>query len=164
LNKKPGEYRITAANAGLNQKIAGFGTLAYINGDPSVVGQASIDYSGLSASEDVILFDETTIKPLIPSRPSQEVDETYLLRIGRIEHAWKWSLNGDNSYGLALESEKPMLWDPQSQKDSDLVISTKNDTWVDIVFTIVGTPTTLQPGHPLHKHSNMVYVIVSFSI
>ncbi|KAJ5572129.1 Multicopper oxidase type 2 [Penicillium sp. DV-2018c] len=159
LNQQPGEYRITAANAGLNQKIAGFGTLSYINGDPSVVGIASINYSGLNTTADVIQFNETTIKPLIPSQPSQEVTETYILRIGRIEHAWKWSLNENNSYSLALQSEKPMLWDPQAYKNSDLVISTKNDTWVDLIFTIVANQTTLQPGHPLHKHSNKVYVI-----
>ncbi|KAJ5142785.1 Multicopper oxidase type 2 [Penicillium bovifimosum] len=159
LNKQPGEYRITAANAGLNQKIAGFGTLAYVNGDSSIVGTASIDYSGLSANDNVVLLNETTIKPLIPSQPSPVANETYLLRIGRIEHAWKWSLNGNYSYSMAMQSEKPMLWDPESYKDSELVIFTKNDTWVDLVFTIIGTPTTLQPGHPLHKHSNKVYVL-----
>jgi hypothetical protein len=42
-----------------------------------------------------------------------------------------------------------------------LVIATKNNTWVDIIFKVFGDSTTLQPGHPLHKHSNPVYVLVS---
>ncbi|KAJ5503444.1 Multicopper oxidase type 2 [Penicillium fimorum] len=159
LNNTPGNYLITAANAGLNQKVAGYGTFSYVNGDPSVVGKPSINYGGNSMSTDVIVFDENKIKPLIPSRPSKEADQTYLLTIGRIEKAWKWSLNGDHSYGLSLESEKPMLWDPQSYADSDLVITTKNDTWVDIIFAVFGNASTLQPGHPIHKHSNLVYIL-----
>lgn len=163
LNQTPGNYLITAANGGLNQKIAGYGTFAYVNGDPSVVGIPSINYGGGSTSSNVVVLDEHTVKPLIPSQPRQEVDETYVLKIGRIEHAWKWSLNGDNSYALSLESEKPMLWDPQAQADSSLVMATRNGTWVDIVFDVAGGPSVLQPGHPLHKHSNLVYVIVSLS-
>lgn len=162
LNKTPGDYRITVANSGFNQKFAGYGTLSYINGDPSVVGTHSINYSGASTSTDVVVLDETTIKPLISNQPSEEADSTYLLTIGRVEKAWKWSLNGDQAYDLSLESEKPMLWNPQSQANSSLVIATQNGTWVDIIFDVSGSATTLQPGHPIHKHSNMVYVLVSF--
>ncbi|KAJ5788527.1 Multicopper oxidase type 2 [Penicillium paradoxum] len=159
LNNKPGKYQITAANAGLNQKIAGYGVFSYVNGDPSVTGEPSIDYSGQNTSTNVIVFDENKIKPLIPDQPSEEVDRTYLLSIGRIHKAWKWSLNGDNAYSLSLESERPILWDPQGQKSSDLVIATKNNTWVDLIFAVSGGPAILQPGHPIHKHSNLVYVI-----
>ncbi|KAJ5400769.1 hypothetical protein N7465_011258 [Penicillium sp. CMV-2018d] len=159
LNKTPGNYLITAAGSGINQKVAGYGTLSYVNGDSSVVGKPSIDYGGNSISTDVVVLDETKIKPLIPSRPSEQADQTYLLSVGRIEKAWKWSLNGDHSYGMSMESEKPMLWDPQSQADSDLVIATNNDTWVDIVFAVTGEAKNIQPGHPIHKHSNRVYVL-----
>jgi hypothetical protein len=162
LNNTPGDYRITVANAGYNQKFAGYGLLSYINGDPSVVGTQSINYGGVSTSPDVVLLDETTVKPLIPNQPSEEADSTYRLTVGRIEKAWKWSLNGDQAYDLSLESEKPMLWNPQSQANSSLVIATQNGTWVDIIFDVSGSATTLQPGHPIHKHSNMVYVLVSF--
>lgn len=162
MNNTPGNYLITAANAGLNQKVAGYGTFSYVNGDPSVVGTPSINYGGNSMSTDVVVLDENKIRPLIPSRPNAQADQTYLLTVGRIEKAWKWSLNGDHSYGLSLESEKPILWDPQSYADSDLVIATNNDTWVDIVFAVSGNASTLQPGHPIHKHSNMVYVLVSY--
>ncbi|KAJ5964277.1 Multicopper oxidase type 2 [Penicillium vulpinum] len=159
LNNTPGDYLITAANSGLNQKVAGYGTFSYVNGDSSVVGTPSINYGGNSRSKDVVVLDQTRIKPLIPSKPSNEVDQTFLLHIGRIEKAWKWSLNGYHSYDLSLESEKPMLWDPESYAHSDLVITTKNDTWVDIIFALAGNESTIQPGHPIHKHSNMVYVL-----
>ncbi|KAJ5367664.1 Multicopper oxidase type 2 [Penicillium brevicompactum] len=160
LNNQPGDYRITAASAGFNQKIAGYGTFSYVNGDPSVVGTSSLNYGGVP-STDAVVLDGLTVEPLIPDQPTGEPESTYLLTIGRFEKAWKWSLNGDNAYDLSLEKDRPLLWDPQSQKDSNLVIATKNGTWVDIIFEVAGNKTTLQPGHPIHKHSNMLYVIGS---
>lgn len=163
LNQTPGDYRITAASVGFNQKIAGYGVLSYLNGDPSVVGTSLLNYGGVT-STDAVVLDEYTVEPLIPNRPSQSPNSTYILTIGRFEKAWKWSLNGNNTFDLALEEEKPMLWDPQSQENSDLVIATDNGTWVDIIFDVAGTESTSQPGHPIHKHSNLVYVIVSWGV
>ncbi|KAJ6082566.1 hypothetical protein N7499_007440 [Penicillium canescens] len=161
LNNTAGDYPIIVANSGLNQKIAGRATLSYAHGDPTIDSTPSINYGGNRLTSDVVVLDENTIKPLIPNKPSQHADETYLLNIGRYGKAWRWSLNGNHAYGLALEAERPMLWDPQSQENSSLVIATKNNTWVDIIFKVFGDSTTLQPGHPLHKHSNRVYVLGS---
>ena len=152
---------MTVANSGFNQKIAGFGTLSYTNGNPSVVSTPSINYGGISMSANVVSLDETTIEMLTPNPPSEKPNQTFILTTGRIQKAWKWSLNGNNSYNLALEAEKPLLWDPQSATNSSLVIATKNNTWVDIIFSMSGDISTLQPSHPLHKHSNRVYVLVS---
>ncbi|PQE33401.1 pigment biosynthesis brown protein [Rutstroemia sp. NJR-2017a WRK4] len=161
LDKAPGNYSITVANSGFNQKIAGFASLSYSNGDPSVTSAPSINYGGISTSTDVVLFDETRIEMLNPSQPKESPDQTFILTAGRIRKAWEWSLNGNHSYGLALEAMKPFLWDPQSAVNSSLVIATKNNTWVDIIFSMTGNMTVLQPSHPLHKHSNRVYVLGS---
>lgn len=161
LGQSPGDYPITVANAGLNQKIAGFATLSYLNGDSSVPSTPSINYGGVSTSTDVILFVETKIEMLVPNRPKARPDKTFILTAGRIEHAWQWSLNGNRSYGLELEAMNPLLWHPSSAAKSPLVISTKNNTWVDIIFVMSGNASTLQPNHPMHKHSNRVYVLVS---
>ena len=160
LNNTAGDYPIIVANSGLNQKLAGRTTLSYANGDPTIDSTPCINYGGNSITSDVVIFDESTIKPLVPNKPSQHVDETYVLDNGRYEKAWRWALNSNNAYNLALEAERPMLWDPKSYENSSLVIATKNNTWVDIIFKVVGDSTTLQPGHPLHKHSNPVYVLV----
>lgn len=161
LDKTPGNYSITVANSGFNQKIAGFASLSYSNGDPSVTSAPSINYGGISTSTDVISFDETKIEMLAPSQPEAKSDQTFMLTAGRIRKAWEWSLNGNNSFGLALEANNPFLWDPRSAANSSLVIATKNNTWVDIIFTMSADDHTLQPSHPLHKHSNRVYVLVS---
>jgi hypothetical protein len=161
LDKTPGNYSITVANSGFNQKIAGFASLSYSNGDPSVTSAPSINYGGISTSTDIILFDETRIEMLNPSQSKGSPDQTFILTAGRIRKAWEWSLNGNHSYGLALEAMKPFLWNPQSAANSSLVIATKNNTWVDIIFSMSGNMSVLQPSHPLHKHSNRVYVLVS---
>lgn len=152
---------MTVANSGFNQKIAGFGTLSYANGNPSVVSTPSINYGGISTSTNVVSLDETMIEMLTPSLPREKPNQTFILTTGRIQKAWKWSLNGDHPYSLALEAKKPLLWDPQAAINSSLVIATKNNTWVDIIFSLSGNMSTLQPSHPLHKHSNRVYVLVS---
>ncbi|CAI7627192.1 unnamed protein product [Penicillium glandicola] len=139
-----------------NQKIAGFASLSYLNGDSSITSTPSINYGGISTGRDLISFDESEIEMLTPSPPKVDPDETYILTAGRIQRAWKWSLNGNASYGLALEAMKPFLWDPSSAANSHLVIATKNNTWVDIIFEMSGDISTLQPSHPLHKHSNRV--------
>ncbi|KGO69800.1 Multicopper oxidase, type 1 [Penicillium italicum] len=161
LDKDPGNYSVTVANSGFNQKIAGFATLSYMNGDPSVTSVPSINYGGISTGvkKDLISFDESTIEMLAPSRPKDSPDETFILTVGRIRRAWEWSLNGDNSYSLALEAQNPLLWNPQSAVNRSLVITTRNNTWVDIIFSMTGNMSTLQPSHPLHKHSNRVYVL-----
>ncbi|KAI1830098.1 hypothetical protein DTO013E5_7654 [Penicillium roqueforti] len=162
LNKAPGKYPMTVANAGFNQKIAGFGTLSYTHTHGrSVVSTPSINYGGIATSTDVVTLDETVIEMFTPSQPSEHSDKTYILTAGRIEKAWEWSLNGNHSYGLTLEAEKPVLWDPQSAAKSPLAIATKNNTWVDIIFILSGNTSTLQPGHPLHKHSNRAYILGS---
>ena len=154
---------ITAAQAGFNQKISGFGTLSYVNGDPSITSMPYIDYGGSNTTADVVFLDETMIEPYPPSQPSREVDDTYILTVCRFQAAWKWSLNENHSYDLSLDPERPLLWNPKPALNQSLVISTKNDTWVDIIFMAPGDAHMLQPSHPIHKHSNKAYVIVSFT-
>lgn len=152
---------ITAANSGFNQRIAGFGYLSYIGGDAIISSEPSIDYGGRNTSSEVVFLDETTTQPLITDQPSQEADETHILTVGHLEKAWKWSLKGNHSYDLSLEAAKPLLWRPEQAADNGLVISTKNNTWVDIIFVAEADASSVQPSHPIHKHSNPAYVIVS---
>ncbi|KAJ5655192.1 hypothetical protein N7507_007142 [Penicillium longicatenatum] len=136
LNKIPGNYSITAANSGLNQKIAGFATLSYKHGR-SVTSMPSINYGGVATNTGVVTLDATVIEMLTPSQPSQQADKTYILTVGRVEKAWEWSLNGYHTFGLAMEADRPFLWDPRSAAKSPLAIGTKNGTWVDIIFSLI---------------------------
>ncbi|KAI2785676.1 Laccase abr2 [Penicillium oxalicum] len=61
---------------------------------------------------------------------------------------------------LPAESMKPALYDPSSPDLAPtLKITTKNDTWIDIVFQLeIPPPTLLQPPHPIHEHSNKAFL------
>ncbi|KAL4860473.1 Cupredoxin [Aspergillus spectabilis] len=130
LNKNPGNYSITSANSGFNQKIAGFATLSYRHGH-SVISKPLINYGGVAANTRVISLNETMIEMLTPSQPSQQSDETYILTAGD------------------MEADRPFLWDPRSPAKSPLTIGTKNDTWVGIIFSLSGKISTLQPVYVL---------------
>ncbi|KAJ5438532.1 uncharacterized protein N7458_009530 [Penicillium daleae] len=120
LTNTPGDYPITVANSGFNQKISGFGVLSYINGGPSVA------YSPLSTTAE--------------SAPVQMLSPSIRLRLSRLF---------------------PEDLNPEAHINSSLVIATKNNTWVDIIFAVSRDTSTVQPSHPIHKHSNPVYVLGS---
>lgn len=56
---------------------------------------------------------------------------------------------------------QPLIWNPNQLQGTDLTITTKNGTWVDLIFIVTNTG-GLQPPHPIHKHSNKAHIIVSF--
>jgi hypothetical protein len=106
-------------------------------------------------------LDATSVVPFPPVVPAQTADQTYKLLLNRTGAAWQWTLNNDTPYNESLEDITPLLFDPTELANSGLTITTKNNTWVDLILvaTISGG---LQPPHPIHKHSNKAHIIVSF--
>ncbi|KAL2822316.1 multicopper oxidase-domain-containing protein [Aspergillus cavernicola] len=157
LDKPAGDYTIRVANTGVNQILNGTAFLTY---HPCVTAQEqpsvpSIDIIGVPTSPDYTVLNESTIVPY----PSQEVGhvhvaQTQVLKIERYHQSYIWSL-GNSSYPLTLEEMSPLLFNPTTGQ-KDLTISTRNGTWVDLVFDVTNA---LQPPHPFHKHSNKFFVI-----
>ena len=158
LDKKPGKYTVRVANPGPNQLISGFATFAYKGSNQQFNSTPFINYAAVSTTPSVVVLDETTIKPFPPTRPASISDATYHLMINQFGAAWKWTLSGNESFGLNLENETPLLFDPTSPEamNQNLTITTKIGQWVDLIVQIAFP---LQPPHPLHKHSNKAYII-----
>ena len=158
LDKTPGEYTIRVANAGLNQLISGFATFAYKGSNQKFDSTPFINYAAVNTTPSVVIFDDTTIKPFPPTRPAPTSDVTYHLMIDQFGAPWKWTLSGKESFGLDLENQTPLLFDPTSPeaKNQNLTITTKMGQWVDIIVQVAFP---LQPPHALHKHSNKAYII-----
>ncbi|TAQ87647.1 hypothetical protein B7494_g4011 [Chlorociboria aeruginascens] len=155
LNQEPGDYTIRVASSGLNQKVSGFATLSYTNGGGKAqTPAASIDYGGVNTTASIVFYNAITASPYNPIAPSQNVDVTHILNIGRVADAWVWGLNG-TSFTMNLEDATPLLFDPSSAP-ADLTIATNNGSWVDLIFNI-STPG--QPSHPIHKHSTKMFLI-----
>ena len=160
LNKPARDYTIRVAGRGLNQKVFTSGTLSYKGGDHSNIPNAAIDYSGANTTASVRYLDDTTVVPFPPINPAQQVDQTIKLLLNRTGAAWQWSLNENNIFDVAYEDIHPLLYTPNGLQDTGLTITTKNNTWVDLIFLVTNTA-GLQPPHPIHKHSNKAHIIVS---
>ncbi|KAJ5948228.1 Laccase abr2 [Penicillium verhagenii] len=155
LNQVQGDYTIRMVSGTAQQIINTTATLQYEG--KSQLTRPSIPWittQGTNATADTILLDDTTIVPFPAVSPDYTIDQTFKLHIDHFNASYLWTL-GNTSFNLELEESQPLLFN-QTAIPSDLIIKTKNGTWVDLIVQ-VGTP--LQPAHPIHKHSNKHFVI-----
>ncbi|KAL3447014.1 multicopper oxidase-domain-containing protein [Aspergillus insuetus] len=157
LDKPAGDYTIRVANNGVNQILNGTALMTYHNGagKQQKPSEPSISIVGTPTSPNVRVLNESNIIPF-PSRDvsQEQVAQTHILSIQRYGESYLWTL-GNSSFPLSLEDAEPLLFYPTTGK-KDLTISTKNGTWVDLIFDVGGG---LHPPHPIHKHSNKFFVI-----
>ncbi|KAL1974849.1 hypothetical protein VTN31DRAFT_5053 [Thermomyces dupontii] len=167
LDREPGDYRIRIANTGGNQIISGFATLSYKRDNRATPRESVpyINYGGQNVSADVIPLNLSNLPPYPPVYPAEKADAFHLLTLRRINSSWEWSLDGTQFLPNDLSAIEPILYNPNTSDIAPaLKIATKNNTWVDIVFQLdVGDPsvTPVQPPHPMHKHSNKMFLIGS---
>lgn len=162
LDKEPANYKMRVANDGGNQIVSGFATVAYEGGQSSErPSQPYIDYGSRNTSAEVIPLNTYNLPPYPPISPASEPDDFHILMLGRINSSWQWTLDGTAFLPNNLGALPPAILDPGAPELADaLKITTRNDTWVDIVFQLVVGPTTpIQPPHPLHKHSNKAFLL-----
>lgn len=118
-------------------------------------------YGGFPVSQDVIQLNTWNIVPFPNIPPSQTVDATHIFMMSRYQAPWLWTVTGTESYPsfpTEYAEDDPMLYNPHSVEatNRDLVVRTQNDTWVDLVLAVTDA---FGPPHPMHKHSNKMYII-----
>ncbi|KAL4809224.1 multicopper oxidase-domain-containing protein [Aspergillus unguis] len=150
------DYTIRAAHVGLNQLINGTATMSYNVLERQDRPSASyITEIGSASSPETTFLNESLIVPFPVEVPAPSVDQTFILNVGNYGSSYRWHL-GNGSFPRELEGAEPALFNYSSVPSIDRV-STKNGTWVDIIFNV----TDSQPSHPMHKHSNKYFVIGS---
>lgn len=163
LDREGAKYTIRVANNLPDQLISGYATLSYQGRQSNHVSVASINYAGNPVSSGIRVLDTTSLKPFNQAPPSNEVDATYVVSMGRFGYNWQWSLNNRSTWALPLQNVQPPLLyssSPSTAGDDALVIRTKNNTWVDIILEVtLGPQNPAQPPHPTHKHGNKAYLI-----
>ncbi|KAJ5676646.1 uncharacterized protein N7477_002279 [Penicillium maclennaniae] len=155
LNKPAGDYTIRMVS-GSPQQILNTTAILRYNAPPQL-GRPSnpwITLTGGNATTSTIFLNDTSVIPYPVVTPAATADATYFLTIGHYDASYRWTL-GNSSFGLELEEFQPLLFN-QNSIPGDLVIRTKNNTWVDLVLQI-NSP--IQPAHPIHKHSNKHFLI-----
>lgn len=155
LNKPRGNYTIRMVSGSPQQILNTTATLRY-QGLPQLKRPSNpwITLTGTNATAETIFLNDFTAVPFPAVRPAANVDATYHLTIAHFNASYLWTL-GNSSFNLELEESKPLLFD-QNAIPSDLIIRTKNGTWIDLVIHV---PTVIQPAHPIHKHSNKHFLI-----
>jgi hypothetical protein len=169
LNKEKKDYAVRVASAGANQKLFVSGVLSYSGGTytggshKNTTTMPYIDYGGTNTTADVTFLDDSTLVPFPPVHPAQQADQTVKLLLNRTGAAYQWTLANDMPFNLSLEDIEPLLFNPYQLGNTSLVISTKNGTWVDLIY-IATNSGGIQPPHPIHKHSNKAHIIVSLAL
>jgi FtsP/CotA-like multicopper oxidase with cupredoxin domain len=119
-----------------------------------------ITYGGFPVDSSVILLNETDVVPFPNIPPPQEVSQTHIFAMSRTTAPWLWKVGGESYASKPQEyaEDAPLLYYPESvnAQNDNLVITTQNNTWVDLIFTV---PDAFGPPHPMHKHANKAYVI-----
>lgn len=162
LDKEPAPYTMRIASTGANQVISGYANVTYEGGeDNERQSLPYIDYAGKNVSEAVIPLNLTTLPPFPPVKPAPRGDDFHLLTLGRINSSWQWTLDGTKFFPANLDTMEPVIFNPESPElASALKITTKNNTWVDLVYQLnIQKPTVVQPPHPMHKHSNKAFLL-----
>jgi FtsP/CotA-like multicopper oxidase with cupredoxin domain len=165
LDKAPTNYGIRLASNALAQLIDTTAVLAYglnSTGDDAypVNSTPSTNRAGLGASPNVTFFNQTQMVSSPPQfpQPPPEVDQTFILTLDTVAKSYIWALN-DTIFDHAIDNTNPPLLYQQPNANNpggNITITTKNNTWVDLIFTVVSLG---QPPHPIHKHSNKGFII-----
>lgn len=164
LDQAPADYTIRVANDGLNQVISGFGVLSYGSANVASSAPALISYGGLNSTP-IVALDRFNAPPYPDLSPQYAVapfaNKTYKLDIMKtptLPISWGWVLNGDQPYNQTRDDDTPPLlfMNPATIPDSDLILRSELDDWVDLIIIISGP---LAEPHPIHKHANKYFVI-----
>jgi FtsP/CotA-like multicopper oxidase with cupredoxin domain len=128
----------------------------------SIKSTPSILRNGTGVSPAVVFFSQPKMVSFPPSfpQPAPAVDQTFKLNLQNVGNTYTWALNNIPYDHQIDNSDPPLLYRQPSEvgTPNDITIKTKNNTWVDLIFTVGIIP---QSPHPIHKHSNKVYIIGS---
>lgn len=131
----------------------------YNNSDSTeiVTSTPSVNRGGMPTSPNVTVFDESQMKSFPPQfpQPAPEVSQTVFLSLGDIGNSFTWAMNMTPFDYAMANADEPYLYQ-HPPFNSNLTISNKNNTWVDIIL-IVAQPAA--PPHPIHKHSNKMFLV-----
>ncbi|OAA34619.1 laccase [Metarhizium rileyi] len=109
-----------------------------------------INIIGKPLSSDVVVFNQTVAHPYpaVPIAPKADALHVLMMKLDGASYLWAM-----NSTGLApttLEhTNPPLLFRPEATKFENNTITTRNGTWIDLVFLAAAFP---MPPHPIHKH------------
>ena len=162
--KKAGDFKIRANANSAPQMITGHAVLRVTDKhDDGRHPQSKpyIDLVGVPLYEGVVFFDQSTARPFPPEPIPARADDFFLLRMDLDGASYLWAMNSTRFMPDSIDTSAalPTLFDPKlpllSPADN-VTISTRNGSWVDLVFLADAFP---MPPHPIHKHGVKMFQI-----
>ena len=157
--EQPGHFKIRGHSSSPPQIITGHANL-FVKGPGSGCHKESKPWIGLvgeALGEDVVFFNQDTAAPYPPEPIPQSADALHVLNMLPDGASYLWALNSTRLMPDDLEKRTPpFLFAPTPNIQNNVTITTKNNTWVDLVLYASVFP---MPSHPIHKHGNKMYQI-----
>ncbi|KAE8146905.1 multicopper oxidase-domain-containing protein [Aspergillus avenaceus] len=161
LDQAPTDYPVRAANNVPAQIINGTAILRYKTPaatatppPPPPTTTPYITELGTNATASTTFLNESAVTPFPPISPALTSHKTFILNVDHAGASYRWTL-GNASFPLSNEDATPLLFN-RTSIPAKYLITTQNNTWVDIIINMTSSG---QPPHPIHKHSNKYFVI-----
>ncbi|AEO61185.1 multicopper oxidase [Thermothelomyces thermophilus ATCC 42464] len=173
LDKTPARYTIRLPDSGATQVLSGFAEMVYKGAEHSTRQSIPyVTYGGMSALPITDTMSYTpydlssdTMTPWPPVAPAPVADEEFLLVMGRAGSTIKYTMNAKYLYPPDFKADRPMLFYPNDTlgtEDENLVIRTKNGSWVDLILQVASLPgDEMAFQHVMHKHGSKTWRIGS---
>jgi FtsP/CotA-like multicopper oxidase with cupredoxin domain len=157
------DYTIRVADDGIGQVISSYATLRYKGRKPDLrESQGAIDYGGQNITP-VTWLDRDHLHPYPRLDVALQSDNLFVFRIYRWDDLnYHHTLSGTGKWDEDTTAYDPLLHNPYSEtaRDENLVFSTKNDTWNDLVIQIGAFPDLPRDApHTIHKHTTKMWQI-----
>ncbi|KAL7918087.1 Cupredoxin [Trichoderma austrokoningii] len=157
--KKAGKFSIRANAVSAPQVLTGHAILE-VQGREKCSDRESQPYisiAGVPLSQNVTVFNQDTAAPFPPEPIAQKADALYKLNMRLDGASYLWALNSTRLMPATLDAEEtPILFEKPEVVHDNTTISTRNGTWIDLVFFASTKP---MPPHPIHKHNNKMFQI-----
>lgn len=155
-----GDFKIRAHVNSVPQAMTGHAVLSVSGrGKPvTVESKPWIDLVGNPLPEykdSFVLFNPLAAAPHPPDPIAEAADALFRLDISADGASYLWVLNSTRLMPEDLENRpNPYLFAPEVNETSDVLLTTRNGTWIDLVFHATTWPL---PPHTIHKHGSKMY-------
>jgi FtsP/CotA-like multicopper oxidase with cupredoxin domain len=172
LDQEPGKYTMRIPNSGASQVLGGYAEMVYAGHAQSPRSEkAYLSYGGNPITPDVELhsyfpwqLETDHMPPWPPNKPRPgNADQEVLLALGRVGAPYNYTMNTKYLLPVDFQNDDPLLFYPNATlgtEDENLVIRTKNGTWVDLILqvsTLPGDKSAFE--HFIHKHGSKTWRI-----
>ncbi|OHW93956.1 multicopper oxidase [Colletotrichum incanum] len=160
--KQQGDFTIRSASLIATQMLSGTALLQWREKgqpEPQVVPSTPwVRDNGQPVSRDVRVFRQALAKPYPPITIPRNGDVLHKFVMHASGGSYYWALNDTVLLPADYENDTPVLFGVQAAENDPTIVSTKNGSWVDMVFQVANSP---QPPHPIHKHGNKMFLLGS---